>query len=520
MISCAVLENPGKWRVVGLTAGLCLALAPSLALLVSINAPAQAGFSAVLTAGFAATIIRSLAVAAAAALCSLVVGLPTGVLAGLYDFPLRRLLLALLALPLLLPSFITAIGLSMLRRLLGLPPDAFLSGFTGTTLAFTSFGLPLVIFVALASVRGISHSQVDAARLGGGEFHLFYSVAHAVFLPAALTSVLAGVFTLSDPGPGQILGCTGVASEILTSFASQYDFTLAARQCSILAGVVLLLGLPVALTLAPHMAAGLLAHDAAPVPLARVRPIARIGPVWLGVLLLVLVAAPLAGFAQPLLRTFPAERAFQELERTFGHTAYYGILASLAATALGIALALCAGRDARLRVALLASLLLLFALPPSLGALGWIQLAGVSSARFDPLLRSSFTVSFALALRFFPVAVIFAMRSFGTTSPSWAHAGAIHGVPLRTYLRKVLAPWLAGAMLPASVLIALLAVADVGSVLLLHPPGKPSLPLAIFTVMANAPESLVGALCLSYVAVAAMLLALGLFLAKLANRYA
>ena len=48
--------------------------------------------------------------------------------------------------------------------------------------------------------------------------------------------------------------------------------------------------------------------------------------------------------------------------------------------------------------------------------------------------------------------------------------------------------------------------ADVSTVLLLHPPGARSLPLAIFTVMANAPESLVATSCLVYVAVASGLL--------------
>ena len=42
----------------------------------------------------------------------------------------------------------------------------------------------------------------------------------------------------------------------------------------------------------------------------------------------------------------------------------------------------------------------------------------------------------------------------------------------------------------------------VGTVLLLHPPGQSSLPLTIFTVMANAPESLVASLCLAYIMVA------------------
>ena len=51
-------------------------------------------------------------------------------------------------------------------------------------------------------------------------------------------------------------------------------------------------------------------------------------------------------------------------------------------------------------------------------------------------------------------------------------------------------------------LVGLLATADVGTVLLLHPPGQDSLPLTIFTVMANAPESLVASLCLIYMGIA------------------
>ena len=39
-------------------------------------------------------------------------------------------------------------------------------------------------------------------------------------------------------------------------------------------------------------------------------------------------------------------------------------------------------------------------------------------------------------------------------------------------------------------------------VLLLHPPGHGSLPLAVFTIMANAPEALVAMLCLFYVTLA------------------
>lgn len=510
MISCLQLERPGKWRVIGLGGGLLLALTPALVLMFAAESSSSGNIRAIIGGAFGTAVLRSLAAAFAAALLAVAIGLPVGVVAGLYDFPARRLLLGLLALPLLVPSFILAIGLSLLRTALGLSADGWLSGFSGVAIAFALFSVPLVLFITLAAVRGLSRSQVDAARLAGGERHLWGCVARRVFPAAALTGVLAGVLTLSDPGPGQILGYSGAASEILASFASQYDFALAARQCLLLAGVVFVCALPVALRLAPRLATGLLARDVTPAPLPRMKVASVLGPLWLAGLLLFTLAMPLAGFLQPLLRSFPAERAAQEVARTLGHTLVYGVVAGLLAMALGVALAVCAGRSAKLRAGLLVGLVLLLALPPSLGALGWIHLASVSPASLDPMLRSPFVVGLALALRFFPIVTVFAMRSLGTTSPSWASAAAIHGVSLSTFTRKVLAPWLAPAVLTAGLLVALLATADVSSVLLLHPPGQSSLPLAIFTVMANAPESLVGALCLAYVGGAGLLLALGL----------
>ena len=140
-------------------------------------------------------------------------------------------------------------------------------------------------------------------------------------------------------------------------------------------------------------------------------------------------------------------------------------------------------------------------------ALGVVQLATTTPAWADPLLRSRLTVCVALGLRFFPVAAVLGLRAWGSTSATWTLAAAVHGVPATVYLWRVVLPLLLPAGAVAALLVALLASADVSTVLLLHPPGKSSLSLAIFTVMANAPESLVAALCLVYLAVAAGLLA-------------
>jgi len=75
-------------------------------------------------------------------------------------------------------------------------------------------------------------------------------------------------------------------------------------------------------------------------------------------------------------------------------------------------------------------------------------------------------------------------------------AAGLHGVTLIKYLRRILLPQLLPSSAVAFLLVALLAMGDISTVLLLHPPGEASFPLAIFTVMANAPEALVASLCL------------------------
>jgi ABC-type Fe3+ transport system permease subunit len=211
----------------------------------------------------------------------------------------------------------------------------------------------------------------------------------------------------------------------------------------------------------------------------------------------------------PLVTGDVFSRAWQELARTTFNTLLYAIGAGTVAVALGFLLAVCVGRNDRLRTIVIGMVLALFSLPPALAALGLVQLAATAPAWTDPLLRSRLTVCVAFGLRFFPVAAVLGFRAWGATSATWTLAAAVHGVSLPTYLWRVVLPLLRPAATVAGLLVALLATADVSILLLLHPPGERSLPLAIFTVMANAPEALVASLCLVYVVAAAGFLIAG-----------
>lgn len=484
-----VLEHPGRWRAVAMAGVFALAVLPSLPLLTEVAGAGRLG-------SFPAALWGSARLAAAASVLGFAIGLPLGVLAALYTFPGRRALLGLVSLPLLVPSLLWAIGWSALAARVA--PGA-LRGMPGCVLVFATMAVPLVLLTAWAATVTLGATQVEAARLAGGEGALVRSAFRHAAVPAFLAAGLAGVLVLADPGPGQIFGERTAAAEILVSFAAFFDFGLAARQGVALAALVLVLAVPLAMVAAPRLAAAILPRQTRPLQPARHRGMTAVAGGGLLAFLGVGIAAPLIGLTLPALGGDTLARAGSEAARTVGSTLGYALGAGSVAAGLGLLLAACAGRSSRLRTAVLALSFLLFALPPALPALGMLRWSGEVPAGIAPAFHSRLAVCMALGLRFLPVATLLALRAWASTSPTWALAAGLHGVPLGRYLLRVLAPRLAPAVGAALLLTALLATADVGTVLLLHPPGRGSLPLAIFTVMANAPEALVASLCLLYV---------------------
>ena len=244
------------------------------------------------------------------------------------------------------------------------------------------------------------------------------------------------------------------------------------------------------------------------------------GLAGLGALLLLLpitagTILPLAGLARPLLGGTELGRAAETLGRTMLDTGLYSGGAAVVAVSIGFLAASCVGRGRQLTLVSLSAAIVLLSLPPALAALGTARLAAAAPAWADPILRSRFTVCIVLGLRFFPVALLLGLRALRAMPPSWAFAAALHGVPLGIYLRRVVLPRVRRDVFASLLIVALLAASDLGTVHVLRPAGHDSLPLAIFTVMANAPERLVASLCTASSALAAAgLVALGLISRK------
>ncbi|MFB6101938.1 MAG: ABC transporter permease [Haloplanus sp.] len=159
---------------------------------------------------------NSLALVASVTLVSVALGVPLAVLTVLTDLPFRRFWTVVLALPLVVPSylgafaFVSAFGprgaLAELLSPLGVTLPT-IYGFEGTTLVLSLFVYPYVFLTTRASLLSFDSRQLEAAQTLN---HGFRSAFRRVVLPQIAPGMTAGAllvafYALSDFGTPAIM---------------------------------------------------------------------------------------------------------------------------------------------------------------------------------------------------------------------------------------------------------------------------------------------------------------------------
>jgi iron(III) transport system permease protein len=162
-------------------------------------------------------LLNSALLVAAVTGLSILVGVPLAFLTARTDVPASRPLSVLLAMPLVVPSYIGAFAFvsafgpqGQVQRLLepyGVETLPSLYGFAGTTLVLTLYTYPYVFITARASLKTLDTRLVDAARtLGQDRWAAFRRVTVPQIKPAvAAGALLVALYTLSDFGTPQIM---------------------------------------------------------------------------------------------------------------------------------------------------------------------------------------------------------------------------------------------------------------------------------------------------------------------------
>ncbi|MDR5656036.1 iron ABC transporter permease [Halodesulfurarchaeum sp. HSR-GB] len=442
---------------------------------------------------------RSIALVLGTTVASVLLGVPLAVLTTRTDLPAQRLFSVVIALPLVIPSYIGAFAfVSAFGRhgevgsLLGLNLPQ-IDGFAGAVLVITLYTYPYVFLGTRAALRSMDASLVEAARsLDAGPIQAFRRVTLPQIRPAiSAGALLVALYALSDFGTPAFMGVSVFTSAIyMESEAFNVGYAaLLSLQLLTLAGVILLIesrtgrasgqtarrrGSPIELGWLRYPAMGLVGLLGAVTILLPV-----------GLFLSWMVRG--TGGAVPSLAFQP-----QHALNSIGFSLAAALVASV--MALPVAYLGVSGRS-RLGRLLERGTYVGFAVP---GVVIGLALVFLGSSTAPWLYRTAPLLVFAYVVRFLPQAVGTTRSALEGFDDQVAEAArTLNAGPWRTF-REVVLPEIAPGVLAGAALVFLTTMKELPATLMLQPIGRDTLATMIWAAH--------GSLYYRYAAVPALVL--------------
>jgi iron(III) transport system permease protein len=441
------------------------------------------------------------------ALLATAIGAPMGLALARVSVRHKAVVRLALAAPVLLPPYIVGLAWTYLGSTTGwlsaFPGRELLSAWTyslpGAILVLSLVFYPVSMLATEVAMRRIDGRLEEAALVVAPRRR----VLRRITLPLAAPSVLAAalmifVLSVSEFGVPGLLQVRVYTTEVFTAFAALYDFSRAI----VLAVPLLLLCVGVASVAAALLGDRLVASrrssGARPILFDEWRRPATVAAIATLLVALVLPLAILLGEALgaralgAVLADSGAATVNSVLLATTGATAVVSV-----AVWLGYARAR-SGR--RLGQGVDVLFVVLFAVPSTIVGVGLIGLWN-RSGPFGALYGTDAMLLLGYLARFIPVTALALAASIRYVPVSHEEAAAVSGAGwLRTMWRIVL-PQIRLALAAAWVIAFVLVFGELGVSILVAPPGEATLPIRVYTIVANTPSSHVAALALLQIAV-------------------
>lgn len=490
------------WRssrtwVIGLAAALLvmcsvLPLAHMMVMTLGVEgSPGQASWDALLLDARQRALLRNTAVfGLGTAVAATLIGAPLGVLLARVELPYKATWRLLLTVPLVLPPYIVALAWVYLGG-----RSTFTYSLPAAIAVLSAVLFPLSMLATEAAVRRVDGRLEEAALLVTGPGQ----VLRHITLPLAAPGIWAAaliifVLAISEFGVPALLRVRVFTTEVFTAFAALYDF----RRALVLTIPLIVLSTLVAIAAAALLGdrfvttrRGLIVASGMRLPNAGSMAVLA---------LTIVVSLTLVLPVLVLLRESTTGGSSLSLLRGSGDAIANSLLfATLAACVivaiafwLGYARARAAGRLGR---SLDALLLALFAIPSTITGIAligvWNQpgLAGALYGTHAMLLLASLA-------RFLPIAALVLGATLRQVPASHEEAAAVSGAGWLRTMAHIVVPQTWHGMLAAWTVTFILAFGELGASILVAPPGETTLPIRIYTLIANSPSSDVAALAL------------------------
>jgi len=175
---------------------------------------------------------RTLGFGLSVALCSLALGLPLGVVRGLFVLPMARVWDLIFLGPLLIPPYLCAFAWMLLlqpngylQQMVGFNLGAQLFSFGGVVLVMALSLFPIVYFSVSRALLAMGNRHAEVARIfGAGPWRAFFKITLPLILPSiAASTLLTFTMAIEEFGIPAALGSRAGVNLLVTAIESRFS---------------------------------------------------------------------------------------------------------------------------------------------------------------------------------------------------------------------------------------------------------------------------------------------------------
>lgn len=464
-------------------------------------------------------LLNSTLLGAGSAMFGTLLGAPLGLLLARTRLPAKRLLRIALIIPLIIPPYVLALAWILLTGSTGLLARVigrdFLSdwtySFAGAVIVLSVAYYPLSMLATEAAARRVDGHLEEGALLVTNTRRVLWRITIPLIASMiAAAALLIFVLGLSEFGVPSLLRVRVYTTEVFTAFAALYDFGAATALAVPLLVVTVIIAVTIKLIVGERfISLRRSIHPGLPLSLGRGRSLVFGGTILAFALSVVLPLVALAYEAGNLKRvTSTLAGSGAAIRNSLSLAAIAATLVIVLATFLGY----WRGRArTRWRGTFDLVLLVIFAVPSTVLGVGLIGLWNRPGLPGE-LYTTQAIIIIAYVARFVTVAALILAANVRQIPESLEEAADVAGASWPRSFAQIVFPNMRSAVVAAWLVCFILSVGELGTTILVAPPGESTLPVRIYTIIANTPSSEVAALALMEVGIILVLLTVLAFL--------
>jgi len=413
------------------------------------------------------------------------------------NVPLRNFFKTALLIPLFISPYILAVAWRDFFYLFTGNTN-FISSYTGVILVLTSIFTPLSMLISGSALSNIDAAQEESGLTMTSRLKVILKISLPLIKPAIISSfVLVFIFSISEFSVPAYFGVKVFSTEIFTQFSAFYNHSLAIIQSFILViiCIFLLFSEKKYLADAPFLSVGGKGN----------RQIlflfGKKNTNGLSFLIFWLIFSVIIPFIVLFLQAFASGtdkfiQAFHLLLPTFSNSVELALLGALITVFIGFSAAYFSVNQPETKLNKLFNwfLLIVFAIPSIIFGISLIKFYNQKGLEF--IYSSAAIIIIAYVGKFAFISAKIIENAIRQIPKSLDEIAQIEGITFRNRILKVLLPLIMPALFSAFIISFIFNLGELGITIMLYPPGTEIMPIKVFTIMANAPQSLTSSMSL------------------------